>query len=125
MDAEKLQQLRKLLLDQLKKHSYNVQTEQAAALAAADDGVKDAVDMSLMDVNKEISLRLGEHQSQMIADINQALLRMDEGSYGVCGMCEEPINERRLGVVPTARYCAPCQSAAESAAESAGETADE
>jgi RNA polymerase-binding transcription factor len=115
MNAEKLEQFRTLLLSQLRQHSEHVRAEQAAALELSDDGVKDTVDMSLMDVSKEIALRLGERESQMVADIDQALLRIKEGSYGVCGRCGKPIEERRLEALPTARYDAACQALIESA----------
>lgn len=110
MDAEKLNHFRSILTAQLKQHTQHIRDEQAAALELSDERVTDSVDMSLMDVNKEIALRLGEHQSRMVADIDQALLRIDEGSYGICGRCDEPINERRLEAVPTARYDAICQA---------------
>jgi RNA polymerase-binding transcription factor len=66
-------------------------------------------------LNKEISLRLGERGSKLVADIDQALLRMKEGSYGVCNRCGHPIDERRLEALPTARYDAQCQALIESA----------
>jgi DnaK suppressor protein len=112
MDEKKLEHYRRVLLDQLRQHTEHVRDEQAAALefAGADDGVKDSVDMSLRDVNQEIAFRLGEHESRIVADIDQALLRMDEGSYGVCERCSKPIDERRLDAMPTARYDAACQS---------------
>ena len=115
MDAEKLQHFRTLLLSQLRQHTEQVRTDQAAALELYDDGVKDSVDLSVQDLNKEIALRLGEQSSKIVADIDQALLRMDEGSYGICGRCGRPIDERRLEALPTARYDAACQAAIESA----------
>jgi DnaK suppressor protein len=115
MDAEKLQHFRTLLLSQLRQHTEQVRTDQAAALELYDDGVKDSVDLSVQDLNKEIALRLGEQSSKIVADIDQALLRMDEGSYGICGRCDQPIDERRLEALPTARYDAVCQAAIESA----------
>ncbi|HYO62480.1 MAG TPA: TraR/DksA family transcriptional regulator [Pyrinomonadaceae bacterium] len=112
MEAEKIERFRTVLLEQLRRHEESVRSNQAAALemVAADDGVKDSVDMSLQDVNQEIQLRLGERESQMVADIDQALMRIDEGSYGVCARCGKEIPERRLEVVPTARYDAECQA---------------
>ncbi len=115
MDAEKLQHFRSLLLSQLRQQTEQVRTDQAAALDLYDDGVKDSVDLSVQDLNKEIALRLGEQSSKIVADIDQALLRMDEGSYGICGRCGQPIDERRLEALPTARYDATCQTAIESA----------
>jgi len=115
MQPEKLAHFKQILLSQLPGHADHVSADQAAALELSDDGVKDTVDMSLMDVNKELALRLGERESQMIADIDQALLRIQEGSYGVCARCGKLIDERRLEAVPTARYDAACQALIESA----------
>lgn len=115
MDAEKLEHFRTLLINQLRQNTEQVRTDQAAALDLYDDGVKDSVDLSVSDLNKEIALRLGERSSQVVADIDQALLRMKEGSYGICNRCGQPINERRLEAVPTARYDAQCQAIIESA----------
>ncbi|MBA2503104.1 MAG: TraR/DksA family transcriptional regulator [Pyrinomonadaceae bacterium] len=112
MDKEKLENFRSILREQLRQHSTNVRENQAAALemVAADDGVKDSVDMSLQDVSQELQFRLGERESQLVADIDQALLRIDEGSYGECARCGKLIPERRLEALPTARYDAECQS---------------
>jgi DnaK suppressor protein len=113
MDAQRLEHFRKILMEQLREHDDNVRGDQADALEIADDGVKDSVDMSMMDVNQEIALRMGERESQMVADIDQALLRIEEGTYGVCVNCGKPIDERRLEAMPTARYDAACQTAIE------------
>ncbi len=115
MDAEKLKHFRNLLLIELRQNTEQIRTDQAAALELYDDGVKDSVDLSVQDLNKEIALRLGERSSKVVADIDQALLRMKEGSYGICARCGQPIDERRLEAIPTARYDAVCQAAIESA----------
>jgi DnaK suppressor protein len=115
MQPEKLAHFRKILVESLQGHTDHVREDQAAALELSDDGVKDTVDLSLMDVNKELALRLGERESQMIADIDQALLRIKEGSYGICARCGKLIDERRLEALPTARYDAACQAIIEAA----------
>ncbi|MCA1579761.1 MAG: TraR/DksA family transcriptional regulator [Acidobacteria bacterium] len=115
MDAEKLKHFQNLLLTQLRQYTEQIRSDQQAALDLYDDGVKDSVDLSVQDLNKEIALRLGERSSQVVADIDQALLRMKEGSYGICARCSQPIDERRLEALPTARYDAVCQAAIESA----------
>ena len=115
MDAEKLKHFEGLLRNQLRQYTEQIRTDQAAALEADDDGVKDSVDLSVQDLNKEMALRLGEKSSQAVADIDQALLRIKEGTYGICARCGKPIDERRLEAIPTARYDAACQAAIESA----------
>ncbi len=115
MDPEKLEHFRGLLLVELRQHTEYIRNDQAAALDFSDDGVKDSSDLSVMDVNKELALRLGERESQMVADIDQALLRIAEGSYGICARCGKQIDERRLEALPTARYDAACQALIEAA----------
>jgi DnaK suppressor protein len=112
MEAERLDHYRQILLEQLRQHTELARGNQSDALemAAADDGVKDVADQSVKDVSQEIEYRLSERESQLIADIDQALLRIDEGSYGVCARCGKDIPERRLDALPTARYDAECQS---------------
>lgn len=120
MEQERLAHFKKILLAQLREHTEHIRVDRAAALELSDDGVKDSSDFSMMDVNKELALRLGDRESQMVADIDQALLRIEEGTYGICARCGKPIDERRLKAVPTARYDAECQSIIEQAK---GETA--
>lgn len=115
MDEKRLEHFRSLLIGQVRQHTEHIRQDQADAIELSDNDVKDTVDMSVMDVNKELALRLGERESQMIADIDQALLRIQEGSYGVCARCGKLIDERRLEAVPTARYDAACQAIIEAA----------
>jgi len=115
MNAEKLEDFRRRLIEELRQHTEHIRYDRAAALELSDDGVKDPADLSLMDVNKELALRLGDRESKMVADIDQALLRIKEGSYGICARCGKNINELRLDALPTARYDANCQAILESA----------
>jgi DnaK suppressor protein len=116
MNKERLEHFRSLLEAQLRQHSQSVRDNQqtGADMIADDDGVKDSVDMSIQDHNQELAFRLGERESQMVAEIDEALLRIDDGSYGDCQRCGKPIDERRLEALPTARYDAACQAEIES-----------
>jgi DnaK suppressor protein len=113
MEATKLEHFKQLLLAELLRHTQNVSDEQAAALDAAGDDAKESVDFALRDGIEEMALKLGDKESQMVAEIDQALLRIEEGSYGTCERCGRPIDERRLEAMPTARYDAECQAAIE------------
>lgn len=115
MNARKLEHFRKLLLSELDRHARNVGVEQASALDLANDDAKESSDLALRDVLQELALKIGERESQAVADIDQALLRMEEGSYGMCVRCGKEIDERRLEAVPTARFDAACQSEIENA----------
>lgn len=114
MDGSRLEHFKKLLLNELRRHARQVGDEQANALDSANDDAKESADLALRDVMTELALNLGERESQMVADIDQALLRIKEGSYGVCARCNRPIDDRRLEALPTARYDSTCQTAIES-----------
>lgn len=115
MTSERLEHFRQLLMSQLREHTEHIREDQATALELSNDDVKDPADLSQMDVNQEMALQHGDRESQMVADIDQALLRIEEGSYGICARCGKLIDERRLEALPTARYDAECQTAIEAA----------
>jgi len=113
MEAAKLEQFKQLLLTELRLHARHVDEDHAAALDAASEDAKESADLASRGVIEETALTLGDHESQMVADIDQALLRIEEGSYGICIRCGRPIDARRLEAVPTARYDAKCQAVIE------------
>jgi RNA polymerase-binding protein DksA len=56
---------------------------------------------------------LDEQGRHEIAEIQAALARIDEGTYGVCASCGEDVPLARLTAMPTARRCVPCQERVE------------
>lgn len=60
-----------------------------------------------------ILVSLNAHDDRAIAEIDRALARVAEGTYGECEECENPIPIARLRAIPTARRCIECQEAAE------------
>lgn len=114
MNARRLEHFRQLLLSELQVHARHVGEEQARALEIGNDDAGSS-DLALTDVIQELSLKLGDRESKAVADIDQALMRMKEGSYGLCIRCGQMIDERRLEAVPTARYDAACQTLIENA----------
>jgi RNA polymerase-binding transcription factor DksA len=60
---------------------------------------------------KEFSI-LEEVEAEM-ADVERALRRLEEGTYGRCEVCRQAIAEERLEVLPAARFCLTHQSEAE------------
>ena len=55
----------------------------------------------------------GQRRETMLRDIAAALKRIDDGDYGTCENCDEPINPKRLEVDPAVRLCIDCASASE------------
>ena len=113
MPAKKQAHFKKLLLSELQLRARHVDEEQARAIEI--DDAKESSDLALRNVIQELALKLGDRESQAVADIDQALMRMREGSYGLCVRCGKLIDDRRLEAVPTARYDAACQTEIENA----------
>jgi DnaK suppressor protein len=77
--------------------------------------VKDTEEQSMHDFVQDVELALVEMKSETLARIDEALRRLEEGSYGACVECGIEIAEARLRAVPFATRCLACQEEAESA----------
>ncbi|MFE1857289.1 TraR/DksA family transcriptional regulator [Streptomyces anandii] len=61
----------------------------------------------------EVRVKLAASARMVLADVEAALGRMDDGTYGTCHLCRRRIARERLEIVPQARYCARCQQVRE------------
>lgn len=73
----------------------------------------DVVDAALDAAQDEISSKLAEVESRELVQIDAALERMREGTYGQCEICSNKIPLARLNALPYAMTCIDCQRAAE------------
>lgn len=89
--------------------------ETETARAARDDQ-PDAGDLALVDVLKEEYFALAENDSAILAQVRAALRRTEDGTYGLCVVDGEPIDEKRLEAVPWTSYCLKHQSELEARA---------
>ena len=81
--------------------------------------VKDAEEQSVADFVQEIDFTLMQMKSETLAKIDDALRRVEDGSYGTCAECRGPISEARLRALPFADLCRDCQEAQEQRAAEA------
>ena len=58
---------------------------------------------------REFAARTLEREARSLVQIGEALQRIDDGEFGICLDCEEPISAKRLAAVPWAGYCLRCQ----------------
>ena len=71
--------------------------------------VKDEADLAVtsMDSGREYQIYL--RQKKELDEIDEALKKIEKGTYGICEMCEEEIQEERLKIKPFAKYCIICR----------------
>src|SRR5436305_9171427 len=76
---------------------------------ALDEGM-DTYDLASEERNREINLIRSDRDRDKLHAIEDALERIEAGSYGICEMCEEEIAPERLEALPFTRLCVTCQS---------------
>jgi len=74
------------------------------------ESARDVGDQALMDLDRELGISLMEMRNRRRQAIDEALTRVNEGTYGICAECGVEISERRLEAVPFAKLCVECQS---------------
>jgi DnaK suppressor protein len=106
--------LRKMLLD--RRHEVLKEIEELISHRLSDDthnrvdSVPDVGDLALLDSERGRDISILEMRNKMRQNIDEALIRLDEGSYGACSDCGVEISEKRLKAVPFARRCVACQA---------------
>ena len=83
--------------------------------------VRDAEEQSVDDFVTEVDMALMEMKSETLSKIDQAIARLDDGTYGVCEECDGEISAARLKALPFAHLCRNCQEEAESTVRAARE----
>ncbi len=87
------------------------------------DEVRDSEEQSVTDFAQEMDFALMQMKAQTLVRIDEALLRLDQGTYGTCDACAQEIAEARLKAVPFALLCRECQEREEAlAAEERSQT---
>ena len=75
-------------------------------------------------MNREVAIRNLDRESKLLKEVQAAMNRVEEGTYGICLRCEEEIPEKRMKAVPWAAYCVGCQETIERQ-RAAGEEVEE
>ncbi|QSV46435.1 TraR/DksA family transcriptional regulator [Geobacter benzoatilyticus] len=78
--------------------------------SATSEPTGDIYDQASSERDRELGLLLNDRERDKLRQIDEALLRIEDGEYGICEECEEEIPLGRLKVMPFARFCVRCQS---------------
>jgi DnaK suppressor protein len=92
-------------------------SEEAAHAVA--ERTSDRGEVGAAEWSEQMDLELLEGEDRNLQEVAEALRRMEEGTYGLCEECGQPIGYTRLEALPWARACVACQERLE--AEQAGE----
>ena len=105
-----LEERRREILAQVQEKMRDVRAEGGIGEG---QGVLDAAESSEADIQDDIEFALIQMKSETLHRIEEALTRLDEGTFGNCFECGDEISERRLRALPFAVRCKDCEEARE------------
>lgn len=108
-------ELRQMLLAKQQELLAKIRQERGhlreGATELAEASLGDLAGRRVLTPEAEIGYEVVDHRAHILTQIDQALKKLEEGSYGRCEMCEEPIPLARLRALPFAIRCTRCQEA--------------
>ncbi len=108
MDTNSLQFFRNLInheMAQLLGYQAKTMTE----MLVSDDRLSDMIDYSSIQSDRNFELIIRDRERRLIEKMIEAILRIDEGTYGTCDGCGEEISEKRLIARPVTTFCIKCK----------------
>ena len=103
------EKLRELLLAHRQEILNLYERDLRAGQEAGDESADDIVDRANSAYSREFLFSLTGGERDLLQEIEAALMKLDQGSYGICESCRNEIVAARLQAVPWARYCIDCQ----------------
>ena len=97
------------LLQKRRKHLEYLVGELESMAGTGGRITGDFADIAATSMDRETTFRLGTVETDAVAEIDRALQRIEDGTYGVCEECGERIPQGRLKVLPSAALCVACK----------------
>jgi DnaK suppressor protein len=108
MTKDKLKKFKKIFEAQRKGILFNDRIVREDFGVNGDDRF-DEIDQAQTDIEQSMRMRLRSREMLYIKKVDEALLRIEEGTFGSCDNCDEDIELRRLEARPTATLCVSCK----------------
>lgn len=108
MEKEKLEKFRKLLLEAKRKIINRVLAKENVMKSYTDEALtvpEELDDYARMDYTEILLDELENVEIEILREIDKALERIEEGTYGYCDVCGKPIEEKRLEAIPWTTLC--------------------
>ncbi len=86
----------------------DVEVSKQRSQEMGDDGTQDIADMAANTYSRQMMMDLGEKERERLRLVDMALQKLENGDYGICEECGHPIPEKRLEIMPHARFCVGC-----------------
>ncbi|MGW8194389.1 MAG: RNA polymerase-binding protein DksA [Desulforhopalus sp.] len=119
MNKEKLEQFRKQLLEK-KEEILAEAGKTMSEMTDQTSNVPDPNDRATIESGMSFELRIRDRERKLLGKIDEAIARIDDGSYGICEECDEEIGLKRLEARPVTTLCIDCKTLQETKEKSKG-----
>ena len=113
MDEKRLARFRKSLLEEKQRIMNNSKNALQNEIQLSQDDMPDETDLAASEINQNLVFKLRDRERLLLSKIDAALERMNEGTFGICEDCEEPIEPKRLDARPVSTLCLSCKEVQE------------
>jgi DnaK suppressor protein len=113
MPKKEMEKYRRLLQDKKNSLSNDLAKTRTAEEETIEEATQDIADKAVSSYTREFLYSLSDTDRTTLVQIDEALARIAEGTYGNCMNCAQPMAEKRLTAVPWAPHCVDCQELAE------------
>lgn len=110
MTRKELDVFKKQLLNEKVLLLQGISTKMKGSPKTGDPEGGDVCDIASSDRDRDLTLRLSERGRDKLKQIEEALERIEDGSFGTCDQCEAKIPKGRLKVMPFSTTCVACKS---------------
>ncbi|MBT8338575.1 MAG: RNA polymerase-binding protein DksA [Desulfatitalea sp.] len=108
MSPEELAYFKEMLLQQLRELISNA-GQTVGHLVQVSEWAADPLDQAAMETDRSNTLRIRDREYHLIRKVNEALTKIEDGTFGVCESCGEEITVARLKARPVTSYCIQCK----------------
>ncbi len=112
MEKDRLEYFRELLNERMKTLLGEAE-KTVTGMTNDRDSFPDPTDRANLETDRNFLLRIRDRERKLIGKINEALGRIEDGSFGICEECGEDISEERLKARPVTTLCIDCKTKAE------------
>jgi DnaK suppressor protein len=109
MDVQTVTKFQKILVAERERLLNNSKETIKHEINVSTDDLPDEADLAASEITQSLTFELRKRERVMISKINTALQRIQDGNFGSCDGCEEPIEKRRLEARPFSILCVACQ----------------
>jgi DnaK suppressor protein len=120
MDKQSLDFFRSLLHERLEELIGKADTTRTSMTGGGAAPFPDPTDRATLETDRSFTLRIRDRERKLIAKIQEALERIEEGTYGTCEICGGDISEKRLRARPVTTMCIACKSRMEALEKAKG-----